>query len=250
MPDNIYTSLARIYSHLMRSIDYKKWAEYLSSISDEIDKKNLDVLELAAGNCKIAECLNKIYARLIVTDISFNMLLESSFPGMNKICCDMTSLPFKNKFDFIYCTFDSINYLNSRNKYKHLFQTVSDCLNDKGIFTFDVSLKKNSIKYQRYLNRSGKFNGIEFKQRSFFDQNKNVHYNHFKFVLADGKKVEEIHKQKIYPFEEYFKLIENSEFYVHKCFQTFTYKNADSDTERAQFILKKNQNVNISSRRV
>jgi len=232
----------------MRSIDYKKWADYLTSISDEIDGKNLDVLELAAGNCKIAECLKKKYSRLIVSDISFNMLLQNSNPEMMKICCDMTSLPFKNKFDFIYCTFDSINYIRSKNKFKQLFQNVAGCLNDKGIFTFDVSLERNSLKYQRYLNRSGKFNGIEYKQRSLFDRNKNIHYNHFKFILADGQKVEEIHKQKIYPFEEYFKLIDNSEFYVHKCFQTFTYKNADSDTERAQFILKKKQNVNIPSR--
>jgi ubiquinone/menaquinone biosynthesis C-methylase UbiE len=245
VPDNIYTSLAQIYSHLMRSIDYKKWAEYLSSISDEISEKNLDVLELAAGNCKIAECLNRKYGRLIVSDISSNMLQQNNNPEMIKICCDMTSLPFRNKFDFIYSTFDSVNYIKSKNKYKQFFRSVADCLNDKGIFTFDVSLEKNSIKYERYLNRTGKYNGIEYKQKSFYDRSKNIHYNYFKFTFADGKKVEEMHKQKIYPFEEYFKLIDQSGFYVHKCFQSFTFKNADSNTERAQFILKKNQNVEI-----
>ena len=69
MPDNIYTSLAQIYSHLMRSIDYKKWAEYLTNISREIGDKNLDVLELAAGNCKLAELLNKS-----VSDYFFGLL--------------------------------------------------------------------------------------------------------------------------------------------------------------------------------
>lgn len=245
MPDNIYTSLSQIYSHLMRSIDYKKWAEYLTNISREIGDKNLDVLELAAGNCKLAELLNNEYGRLIVSDISFNMLLQSSYPGMTKICCDMTALPFSNKFDFIYCTFDSVNYICSRKKYKRFFQSVADCLKEKGIFTFDVSLERNSIRYERYLNRTGKYNGIEYRQKSFFDRNKNIHYNNFKFTFTDGKKVEEMHKQKIYPFEEYFKLIDKSEFYVHKCFQTFTHKNADSNTERAQFILKKKQNVSI-----
>jgi SAM-dependent methyltransferase len=229
----------------MRSIDYNKWAEYLSSISDEIGSENIDALELAAGNCKIAEFLTKKYSRLIVSDISFNMLLQNSNPEMTKICCDMTLLPFRNKFDFIYSTFDSVNYISSKAKYKQFFHNVAECLNDKGIFTFDVSLEQNSIKYQRYLNRTGKFNDIVYKQKSFFDRNKYIHYNHFEFTFADGKKIEEIHKQKIYPFEEYFKLIDNSDFYVHKCFQTFTYKNADSNTERAQFILKKKQNVNI-----
>jgi SAM-dependent methyltransferase len=229
----------------MRSIDYKKWAEYLSGISDEIGRENLDVLELAAGNCKIADNMNKKYSRIIVSDISFNMLLQSSNPAINKICCDMTALPFKNKFDFIYCTFDSVNYICSKDKYKQFFHNVANCLKDNGIFTFDISLEQNSMKYQRYLNRTGKFNDIVYKQKSLFDRKKGIHYNHFEITFADGKKVEEIHKQKIYPFEEYFKLIEKSDFYVHKCFQAFTYKNADSNTERAQFILKKNHNVNI-----
>ena len=151
MPDNIYTSLSQVYSYLMRSIDYKKWAEYLTIISREIGDKNLDVLEIAAGDCKLAELLNSKYRRLIVSDISFNMLLQSSYPELTKVCCDMTALPFRNKFDFIYCTFDSVNYISSKTKYKRFFQSVAGCLKRKAIFTFDVSLQLNSIRYERYF---------------------------------------------------------------------------------------------------
>ena len=81
--------------------------------------------------------------------------------------------------------------------------------------------------------------GIKYKQKSYFNVRSRIHYNHFEITLADGKKVEEIHKQKIYRFEDYFEFIEDSDFYVSKCYETFTFQNANAATERAQFILKK-----------
>ena len=234
-----YSAIAEIYPHIMRSIDYEKWADYIYQISKEVKKKNISVLELAGGTGRIAANLNTRVKKIIISDLSFSMLKHLRNSYLLKICCDMQSLPFKKKFDFIFSTFDSINYINKKENINRLLDSVSGCLSDKGLFAFDVSLEKNSFKYEKYLNRRGKVNGVVFKQRSYFDKRTRIHYNHFELTLANGKKVEEIHKQKIYLFEDYFNIIEDSDFYVHKCYKAFTFENADTNTERAQFILKK-----------
>ena len=40
MPVKTYSAIAEIYPHMMRSIDYKEWADYIHQISKEIKKKN------------------------------------------------------------------------------------------------------------------------------------------------------------------------------------------------------------------
>ena len=234
-----YSAIAEIYPHIMRSIDYVKWADYIFQISTELKKKNPSVLELASGTGEVAAQLKSQIKKIFVSDLSFLMLSYYKNTGLQKVCCDMKSLPFKKKFDYIFSTFDSINYLRTKESVCKLFADVSSCLSEEGIFTFDVGLEKNSTKYEKYLNRRGKVGGIIFEQRSIFNKRTRIHYNIFKLTLANGKKVEEIHKQKIYLFEDYFDLIDKSDFYVHNCFKAFTFENADSNTERAQFILKK-----------
>ncbi len=223
---------------MMRSIDYKEWADYILQISKEVKKKKIFALELAGGTGAIAKLLHK-KMNVVSTDISFNMLKEDGDKSYPKVCCDMTNLPFKNKYDFIFSTFDSVNYLNTKEKFLRYLENVSRCITDEGLLVFDVSLENNSKKFEKYLNRRGKVNGITFRQRSLYNPATRIHYNHFELTLANGQKVEEIHKQKIYRFEEYFDFIDRSDFYVHKCYKAFTFKNADAETERAQFILKK-----------
>lgn len=239
MYQKIYSQLALIYSHLMRSIDYDKWANYIFEISKEIKSNKIFALELACGMGNIAKRIASKFDFYIACDLSFSMLQYFENKNIPRVCCDMTLLPFKQKFNFIFSTFDSINYLTTQEKIKKLLSEVDYCLTDDGLFTFDVSLEANSIKYQRYLNRSGKIDGINYLQKSKYIREERIHYNIFEITLADGHKVKEIHKQKIYRFEDYFKMIDKSNFYVKHCYEAFTFNNANPQSERAQFILKK-----------
>ncbi len=239
MPIESYNHLAKFYSHLMRGIDYGIWSDYINVLSRETNKKNPIVLEIACGAGEIAKILNKEFKHYVASDLALSMLNQLNEKGLKKVCCDMTALPFKRKYDFVFSTFDSVNYLLTKEKFMKFLSEVSMVLNDDGILTFDVSLENNSLRYQKYLNRKGKLDGIKYIQRSKYNEKTRIHYNHFEITLADGSKVEEIHRQKIYRFEDYFMFIDNSDFYVSGCYETFTFTNANAETERAQFVLKK-----------
>ncbi len=223
----------------MRSVDYSFWAKYIKEIHDTLGDKNDIALELAAGNCSLANHLTNQFKKIYVSDISKEMLMTSANNNLEKICCDMSLLPFKIKFDFIYSAFDSVNYLNDESKLSNFFSNISFNLNKNGLLLFDVSLKNNSIKFVKSLNRKGVYNKIKYIQKSVFNEETKIHSNYIRIKLEDGKIIEELHQQKIYDFYYYFEVLESNNLYVMECFDSFTFNDATEDSERVQFIVKR-----------
>lgn len=234
-----YSNVAFIYPHLMRSIDYKMWAKYIYGLSRLTKKKSLSVLELACGSGKLAGYLSKKFKDYTLCDLSLQMLLSFENESAGKVNCDVTALPFKKKYDFIFSTFDSVNYLLTKKSFVKMLKSVESCLDEKGIFTFDVSLEANSLNNQKYLNRKGEYKGINYQQISTYNKIKQVHRN--KFIITDefGNETVENHRQRIFPFEDYFDMIAGTNFYVYGCYDAFSFNNASAKSDRAQFVLKK-----------
>ncbi|MDP4115355.1 MAG: class I SAM-dependent methyltransferase [Bacteroidota bacterium] len=240
-----YDVVPLIYDHIMANLDYDSWGEYLLQIIEDYSVVSKNVLEIAAGTGKIANILHSKFPLYLTTDLSLAMLKTNTNKRLKKVCCDMTMLPFKNKFDVIICIFDSINYLTSVEKLLSFFKEIRNSLSDDGIFTFDAALEQNSIKHAKVFNISDRYKDIRYTQKSTYDNKTKMHKNIFTFVFEDGNEIIEIHKQKIYPFELYFKLIDKAGLYVADCFDAFSFDRGTPDSDRIQFILKKNNYADI-----
>jgi len=240
-----YNYVAEIYSYLMNFIDYEEWANYYRQISKDEIPVNPKVLEIASGNCKLSSHLKNHYKNIIVSDFSIQMLKQCSDSELKKVCFDMLAIPFKTKFDLIFSAFDSVNYLLSLSKVKKMFKEVYKVLDDKGIFTFDISLEKNSLRNLKYLNRKGNYKGINFIQKSIYDKEKKIHYNNFGISLPNGNLIYETHKQRIYSVEEIIYSLNLCGFYVKHCYDAFSFDDASEKSERVQIIaMKERKNVN------
>jgi SAM-dependent methyltransferase len=161
---------------------------------------------------------------------------QNSFP---KVCCEMINLPFKKKFDFIYSTFDSVNYLTKEKELLKLFNEIQKILSDDGIFSFDVSLERNSELYVANHEKRGKDNNVEYDHISIYSKHSRIHRNIFEIKMEDGTIYKEVHKQKIYPFPVYFKLLNQSGLFVLNCLEAFSLKKANKNSKRIQFIVKR-----------
>jgi len=233
-----YGYVSLIYDSLMFQVNYDHWAGYIYKLSKNYISSDSDVLDLGAGNCKLANRLIKLYPNLIATDISLSMLNYSGTEAVPKICCNMTKLPFKKKFHLIYSTFDSVNYLIKISSLKTLFGEVKNLLADNGIFTFDVCLENNSKPMVKQNTTEAKYGDIHYKQVSSYNRVTKIHKNSFTIYNPNGEIVKEIHKQKIFNFNTYFKIIYNTGLSVINCFDAFTFRDGSDQSERVQFILK------------
>ena len=238
-----YEKLSLVYDHLMKHVNYELWAEYIFKISKPYLSTNPNILDLAGGNAHFAEIFRKYYRNILVTDKSFEMLSYGE-SKLQKVCCEMSFIPFKNKFDLIYSTFDSINYLTSKKNVLKVFKEVSRILSENGIFTFDVSLEKNSLKYVRTPTHEGERRNVKYNHLSLYNKKMRIHKNIFE-IESDGNIYKEVHKQKIYPFEVYFDLLEKAKLFVVACYESFTFKMAKASSQRAQFITKRIQDAVI-----
>lgn len=234
---NNYKFVSRIYDYINRKIDYDIWSVYLAEICSERICENSKILELGAGTSKLAKAFQRKYKYYFPSDLSKEMLLQNKLN--NQIVCSMLNLPFKNKFDIIISAFDSVNYLLRKKDIFELFQQVKNVLKDDGIFLFDVSLETNSYVHTSKPIRKGNTGEFKFIQKSSFNSKNKIHTNEFIITDKKGNKFREIHKEKIYPFFDYFPIIEKAGLYVEYCFEAFTFDNARENSERAQFVLKK-----------
>ena len=239
MKDKAYDKVAIIYNDLMSPVNYNLWTDYILDIAAEQIDTHSKVLELASGTCQMAELFSKQYKNIIATDISLAMLKSNHNNNLNKICCDMSMLPFNTSFDFIFCTFDSINYLLNQKQLRKLFAEVYSLLSLDGIFTFDVSLELNSLKFIEGSISKREYAGYNYERVSRYNNRRRIHYNYFYIRSASGKKIREVHKQKIYDINVYYKLAEKTGFRISEVYDCFTFDDVTSKSERAQFILRK-----------
>ena len=238
-----YEKLAFVYDHLMSHVNYDLWADYIYDLSKPFLNKKSSILELAGGNGRFSDIFLKFYPNIIISDRSFEML-SSGKNNLSKVCCEMQSLPFKSKFDFIYSTFDSINYLTSKKELLKLFTEIYNILSEEGIFTFDVSLEKNSLKHAGVPVRTSRSSKIRYKHLSLYNKSSRIHKNIFE-IKFNGNTYKEIHKQKIYPFELYFDLLERANLFVINCYESFSFEKAKPSSQRAQFVVRKFNNAVI-----
>jgi ubiquinone/menaquinone biosynthesis C-methylase UbiE len=222
----------------MNFVSYKWWARYIYTITKSKVVKNPIVLELAGGNCALAEHLSKLYKNYLVSDISKSMLKHSK-NKLNKVCCDMTAIPFNIKFDLILTSFDSVNYLLSKKRLLKFFIEANSILTEKGVVTFDAALENNSYKHQKTATTKGRAKGFSYDRKSIFMPLSKIHKNVFTITYPSGEIFTETHKQKIYSYNTFFEMAEKSGLYVVNCYKAFSYTKGKASSDRVQFIMKR-----------
>lgn len=233
-----YLHVANIYPHLMNFVSYKWWARYIYTITKPKVVKNPSVLELASGNCALADHLSKHYKNYLVSDISKNMLKHSN-TQLNKVCCDMTAIPLRKKFDLVLTSFDSVNYLLNKKLLQKFFKEAYNHLSEKGVLTFDAALESNSYKHQKTATTKGKAKGFIYFRKSIFMPASRIHKNIFTIIYPNGEAFSETHKQKIYSFNTFFEMAEKSGLYVVNCYKDFSFTRGKATSDRVQFIMKR-----------
>ena len=233
----VYSVLSKIYPYLMKQVNYKSWAKYISAIYELYNNGRSRVMEVASGNSKIHKYFKDDFEFYLFSDRSLEMLKTIEAEDKKAVCFDMRAIPLKGEFDFIFSIFDSVNYLMEVEDLRKFFNECRRLLSPEGILTFDVTLVNNSLRNLKLLNRKGKYKGIKFEQISRFDPVKQIHQNVFE-IIADGEVYREVHKQRIYDFETYFEVLEDCGYAVSACFDCFTFDDADDESERVQFVVR------------
>lgn len=247
-----YTESAAIYDHMMRGVDYKRWAKYIILLMRRVDSqirrsriKGKKLCELACGTGNISLNMSKLGYDVTGVDMSKNMLAmaEEKFAGRNRhnsrfLNHDMVTYSSKSSFDVVICTYDSINYIPDVDLLKQFFRSVFSSLKPGGIFVFDASLESNSLSDSSLFIQRGKYRGIYYQRRSAYDSKTKIHTTLVR-VKRNGKVFEEVHREYVYKLDTLRELVTGAGFRERLAAADFTVLEPNNESERVHFVLVK-----------
>jgi SAM-dependent methyltransferase len=228
-----------IYDDLVRHVNYTGWAEYIQTLIEDYNIQHDYVLELASGTGKLFSKLSIETKRKILSDLSIEMLNHCS-KSNDRVCFDMTMIPFKRTFDLVISSFDSVNHLESESKLNLLFVEVNRILKPGGYFLFDVVTEQNSFVYVDSYSKKRKTGDLKYQQASLYDPIKKRHRNRFLITLPSGETIEEDHFEYIFSQDTIIQKCEGNDFKIVGRFEAFTGKKVNDKTLRIQYIIRNN----------
>lgn len=136
-----YGEFAEFYDRLTENIDYNFLARYYCDIFKKYGNGGRELLDLACGSGSLSVPLRSLGFNVTGCDLSEEMLTAAAGKSseIEWLKLDMTNLPFEESFDFIVCSLDSLNHLNSAQEIQSAFGNAFSSLKQGGVFAADMN---------------------------------------------------------------------------------------------------------------
>ena len=243
-----YSALAPIYDKVMAHVNYRRWASYIHDLVSRFRPESHWIADLSCGTGSLCLLMEKYGYHVTGIDSSRFMLrqaaLKFSSSQTRLICADLCSLPLREKPDVVVSLYDSMNYLLRPELWRKALQDIHFCLQEGGLFIFDVSTIYNSQRdFSAYIHKES-FSDGKYHRRSTFDKRDFIQTNYFEIKLSHKPRVVycETHRQKIQHLDDIVKFIEKSPFRLIAGYKEFSFEPYRENCERVHFVLEKSEN--------
>lgn len=145
MPHDSYANFAPLYDFEMNNPFtkgyYKFWQQHLAAATKKHKIKLTTLIDLACGTGNTTIPWVKKVKHVIGVDISRRMLAQARRKSkqVRWIQQDISHLDLNKKADAITCHYDALNHILEPRQLQQAFKKISDHLQPKGLFTFDLN---------------------------------------------------------------------------------------------------------------
>ncbi|MCA9742617.1 class I SAM-dependent methyltransferase [candidate division KSB1 bacterium] len=244
---SVYSHIAPLYDYMMRHVNYVQWYRYIDSLLNAYAPNPRSLLELACGTGKMLEKFAGQVPVLMGLDRSFEML-QGARQRLSGKCDhlllwngDMRQFAIQIEVQVVLCLYDSINYCMSEDELTATLDSVNVCLQDGGVFIFDICTRRTCKNYFRSLHEVDTFAGTEFVRRGRYDDKNDWQINEFWLNQQEtGSQYFERHVQKIYSLRAVKKSITRSQKWdILGVYNNFTRRPGSERSFRVHFVLQK-----------
>lgn len=247
-----YTECAPIYDHMMKDVDYKRWAKYLIQLMKIADLdikssglRSMQLCELGTGTGNIAIQLSRYGFQVTGVDSSDQMLAiartkyaRKSKLGLEFIHNNMVDYRPNVQYDVMICVYDSINYISPYETLELFFNNAFLNLKRRGLFIFDASLEPNSLNDPTVFRQHGKIDGISYQRESSYNPGIKTHTTRLRIKKGD-RIFEEVHSEYVYTLEKLKHAACGAGFKEVLTAGDFTLLEATDQSERVHFVMTK-----------
>ncbi|MDO4634260.1 MAG: class I SAM-dependent methyltransferase, partial [Eubacteriales bacterium] len=139
-----YYLFCEIYNQFGWNYFPEAFATQLLTWLEQHDREVHASLDLGCGTGVLCRILHEHGIRSQGMDFSSGMIEIASRenPEIRFECADMITYQPGSRFDLVTCTGDALNHIFAIEDIERIFQNVYSCLNDGGLFIFDILSEK------------------------------------------------------------------------------------------------------------
>ena len=242
-----YQTFAQVYDAIMDDSLYERWGHF---VGQNLQNKGQKLLELACGTGALAVTLKKLGYDVTGLDLSPNMLSLANERAISAgvqlplIEGDMLDLSEAGEFEVVTCFSDSICYMPDEKAVSTVFKEVSNILTPTGTFLFDVhSTYQVDEVFPGYM-YNDQSEEISFLWQSYLGENKHsIEHDLTFFVYSEDtdsyERFDETHKERTYPLETYYDMLEKAGFGSVNVFTDFGDSKVEKESVRWFFACTK-----------
>lgn len=230
----------------MNHVKYDLWFKLIQNIVSRYFPNNKpEILELGGGTGVLAKMLCKKGYPYLGSDYSTSMCREAHKKGLPFFCADARSLPVKKKFSLIIFLYDGINYFETLDDYKCLFNETYYHIDSNGYFLFDITTETNSINNFFDMIDAEDFGESSYIRHCYFNNERKIQHNDFTIYTKSPinnslyEKNSEYHSQRIFSVEEILRVVPKNLFTIPGIWDNFSFDKYNNRSERIHFLLKK-----------
>lgn len=250
-PENegIYSGFARGYDLVMKDVDYPLWAQYVLDLLEHYQINGRRILNLACGTGSTEAVWAKAGYKVTGIDQSATMIEEAirknpDLPHTTFQVGDMRTLDLHEEYDFVFCLYDSLNYLTHPRDVQSCFEGVARHLRSGGGFIFDVATEANILENFTNTTYSENFEDFAYIWENEYNIKTKICRSDFYFFLRmAGEQVftrsHEVHYQRIYTNRELLRWLREAGFEFLGSYDGFTWNAPEAASERIHFVARK-----------
>ena len=234
------------FSKIYDTFNYdEKLKIFLDIILDFCDKNDIKLHKHIDMGCGTGSFCKMVKEKNIDTkgiDISEGMLkvAKEKYPQIMFEHSNIVDYKENNEYDFITCTFDTINHLLELEQWDKFLKNICALIKQNGIFAFDfITMKK--YKNANEILFSTRKNDKDYIICRFPIEN-NLLVSKYIYYLQSGKmykKIEQTIVEAFFETEDIIKLLEKNGFEIKKIYNKKLQEITDFDSNRVYIICQK-----------
>ncbi len=238
-----YESLAPIYDHVMRHVDYGHWVRYVDGLLREVGGEPRQLIELACGTGNATFALADLSYEIRGFDGCEAMVREaaekSRYDGRGIVfdTRDLRDLHDIDPTQAVVCLYDSMNYLLEPAHIDQALEQIHGVLIRGGTFIFDVCTEQNSLLHFDGVSDVEEGPGFRYTRRSDYHRGERLQVNDFVIEFDDGRRHQETHVQHIYTIDDLHERIDASPLRLVSVFDGFSRRKGSERSDRVHFVL-------------
>jgi SAM-dependent methyltransferase len=240
-----FDQVAEHYDHLMKTVPYRHWVDYVESLLRRWEARPVDVLDLACGTGRVGSEMVRRGYQVRGADLAEPMVRECirQEPPLPAMVCDASQIGVADtRFDLVVSLYDSLNYILVPEKLAAAVREAHRILRSGGLFIFDLNTERALASGLFTQDNMRSDDPLQYTWEAHWDPKSRIcRVDMLYYWNGDGgpKHFRETHYQRAYDNSEVLSMLRMAGFARFESYSAYTFRAVTPLSDRAYYVAVK-----------